>query len=146
METLKKNTVKIDTEKPYKRLKILVIGDGGVGKTALCKRLSCDTFDPKYTPTIGSDYECGGVTVGKETIKVCMWDCSGHPEFVEVRNEFCKECNCILIVYDITSKKSFHGIEMWIREAAKFKGETEVGVYVCGSKADSEGKRIVSES
>ncbi len=146
MESLKKPAIKVETEKPFKRAKILVVGDGGVGKTSICKRLAQSSFDSKYTPTIGSDYFSGQIQIGKETLKMCLWDCSGHPEFVEVRNEFYKEANGLLLVYDITSKKSFDGLEMWIREAAKFKGETEIPVWICGNKTDLDSKRMVGKA
>ena len=66
-------------------------------------------------------------------LKVNIWDFSGHPEFFEVRNEFYKETNAILLVYDVTSKKTLDGLDTWISEANKY-GATDCYVVVCGNK------------
>ena len=46
-----------------------------------------------------------------------FWDMSGNPEFYEVRNEFYRDANAILLVFDMTLKSSLDGLDMWIREA-----------------------------
>jgi len=75
---------------------------------------------------------------------VNIWDFSGHPEFFEVRNEFYKETNLIILVYDITVKKTLDALDMWIREASKY-GAKECPVIVCGNKTDDGSKRSVGE-
>ncbi len=70
---------------------------------------------------------------------------SGNPEYVEVRNEFYKEVQALLIVFDIGSKKSFDALDMWLREANKYGGEN-LPVWVVGTKADQDSRRAVEKS
>ena len=60
-----------------------------------------------------------------------------------MRNEFYRESNALLLVYDVTNKKSFDAFDMWLREVSKFGGEA-LPVFVCGTKCDLSSKRIVS--
>jgi DnaJ family protein C protein 27 len=50
--------------------------------------------------------------------KINFWDFSGHPEFLDVRNEFYREAHMLLLVFDLTSKRSFESLDMWVREAS----------------------------
>jgi GTPase SAR1 family protein len=61
-----------------------------------------------------------------------------------VRNEFYKECNILMIVYDITNKKSFDAIDMWLREVSKYGGDT-LPVVIVGNKADKKSARTVTK-
>ena len=70
---------------------------------------------------------------------------SGNPEYVEVRNEFYKESQALMIVYDVGARKSFDALDMWLREASKYGGES-LPVWVVGNKSDIEGKRAVEKS
>jgi DnaJ family protein C protein 27 len=49
-----------------------------------------------------------------------FWDFSGHPEFVEVRNEFYREADLIVLIFDVAQKRSLDGLDMWLREANDF--------------------------
>ena len=75
--------------------------------------------------------------------QVNIWDFSGYKEFLEVRNEFYKEANAIVLVYDTTNQKSFDKLEDWYREAEKCGAERPT-VIVCGTKKDMGGRRDVS--
>lgn len=63
-----------------------------------------------------------------------LWDFSGLQQFFEVRNEFYKEANAILLIFDLCSKKSFDGLDNWIREANKYGANKEAVVFVVGNK------------
>ena len=77
--------------------------------------------------------------------KINIWDFSGYKEFAEVRNEFYKECDVFVLVYDVTSRKSFENLEFWIKEGKKSGLEKPVTI-VCGTKSDLSGKREIAES
>ncbi len=141
----RKKQIKPDTVKEYKRVKVLLVGDGGVGKSALVGRMSGGTFDSKYNPTIGSDFVNCSVMAKGEEVKLYIFDMSGNPEYVEVRNEFYKETQALLLAFDLTSKKSFDALDMWLREANKFGGET-LPVWVVGTKLDLDSKRAVDKA
>ncbi len=66
----KKKTIKPEPLKEFKGVRILMVGEGGVGKTALATRFATSTYDSKYNPTIGSDFFSGSVPVHGEEVKV----------------------------------------------------------------------------
>lgn len=80
--------------------------------------------------------------IGGREIRVNFWDLSGHPEFFEVRNEFYKDSQGAILVYDVNSKKSFDELDNWVNECTKF-GSRNISIVVCGNKTDGQ-KRIIS--
>ena len=98
-----------------------------------------------YEPTVGSDYYMKQTKVGKQNYQFNVWDLSGDQKFVEVRNEFYKESQALLIMFDITRKSTFDALDMWLREASKNGGEN-LPVLVIGNKLDLSDKRKVSKS
>ena len=126
------------------RIKILSLGSGGVGKSCLIKRYCEERFVSKYIATIGVDYGVKAVSIDGMDVKVNFWDLSGHPEFFEIRNEFYKDAQGIMLVYDVSARESFDDIEAWLQEAIKFgAAPREIPVALCANKADK--KRMVSE-
>ena len=141
----RKKAVKPDPLKEYKRVRIHLVGDNGVGKSSVATRVSTNIYDSKYVPTIGSDFFNGSVATRGEEVKVNLFDMSGNPEFIEVRNEFYKEAQGLMILFDITSRSSFDSLDMWLREANKYGGEN-LPVWIVGNKIDLDHKREVERS
>ena len=123
------------------RLKILSAGSGGTGKSCLIKRFFnnfnflfsliliynnlfirfCEErFVSKYIATIGVDYGVKPCTINGMDVRVNFWDLSGHEEFFEIRNEFFKDTQGILLVYDASSRESFDDLDKWLAEATKY--------------------------
>ena len=124
---------------------ITSLGEGGTGKSCLIKRYCEERFVQRYISTIGVDFGVKPVQIYDYQVKVNFWDLSGHPEFFEVRNEFYKDTQGAMLVYDISNRKSFEALNMWLKEAAKFAGSTSGIVFVvCGNKSDK--KRVVPEA
>lgn len=84
------------------------------------------------------------VEVDGSTVRVNFWDLSGHPEFFEIRNEFYKDAQGVLLVFDVSLRESFDELEAWLAEATKY-GITlsETPVVVCANKVDK--RRVVTE-
>lgn len=128
------------------RIKILSVGASATGKSCLIKRYCEERFVSKYIATIGVDYGVKPVKVDSADVRVNFWDLSGHPEFFEIRNEFYKEAQGVLLVFDVTNRDSFEALDDWIKEASKFGASTrEVTFVLCGNKADITGKKRVVE-
>jgi len=96
------------------------MGGGGVGKSCLIKRYCEERFVSKYIATIGVDYGVKPVVVEGMEVRVNFWDLSGHPEFFEVRNEFYKDAQGLLLVFDVSSRESFEECDAWMAEAGKY--------------------------
>lgn len=74
-----------------------------------------------------------------------LWDLSGDPAYTEVRNEFFKESQVLLLMYDITNKRSFENLNTWMGEASRADGGANLPVYVIGNKSDLDGRRAVPQ-
>ena len=88
------------------------------------------------------DFGVRSVNIDNIEVKVNFWDLSGHPEFFEVRNEFYKDAQGAILVYDVGSKRSFESLDTWLKESAKF-GAKGLKVVVLANKVDGK-KRVVS--
>lgn len=75
-------------------------------------------------------------------MKVNFFDLSGNPEYFEVRNEFYKDTQGAILVYDVNSKKSFDSLNNWLHECSKYGGK-DIVIAVCANKTDLN-KRMVS--
>lgn len=140
----KKTTMNIPMPTFPVRIKVLSIGNGGVGKSCLIKRFCEERFVTKYIATIGVDYGVKPVKINDVDVRVNFWDLSGHQEFFDIRNEFYKDAQAILLVFDVTSRESFDALDTWLTEAAKFGASVrDTPIVVCGNKIDK--KRMVGE-
>jgi DnaJ family protein C protein 27 len=126
------------------RIKVLSLGSAGVGKSCLIKRFCEERFVSKYITTIGVDYGVKPVQIDSGEVRVNFWDLSGQPEFFEIRNEFYKDTQGVILVFDVASRESFEELDAWLSEAAKFGASPrDVTFVLCGNKVDK--KRVVSE-
>lgn len=129
---------------PLERIKIISMGSGGCGKSCLIKRYCEDRFVSKYIATIGVDYGVKPVKIDGNEVRVNFWDLSGHQEFFEIRNEFYKDAQGCVLVFDVTSRESFEELDAWLSEAAKYGANPrEMPITLCANKVDK--KRLVSE-
>jgi len=133
------------TKQRRTRIKIISMGDAGCGKSCIIKRYCEKRFVPKYMQTIGIDY---GVTKFNDSgmdVRVNIFDFAGHPIFYDVRNEFYRDTQGIILVYDVTNRESFRSLDNWLVEMKKFCNDSDNAIFaVCANKTDI-GKRLVSE-
>ena len=115
------------------RFKIVVIGNGSVGKTSLIQKFTQGTFQKDYLKTIGaqlSDYE---VQIEEDKIKILLWDIAGQDDFHFLRPSFYRASNAAIIVYSLEKnelgKRSFEHIKNWYQDAKKFCGNIPVLLF-----------------
>jgi DnaJ family protein C protein 27 len=139
-------------KKPLK-IKIISIGNSEVGKSCIIKRYCEKRFVAKYLQTIGIDYGVTKVNLKDREVKVNIFDMSGHDIFHEVRNEFYKDTQGVILVFDVTDKASFDSLDDWISEmkhdlenmGSSSSSLENIVFVVCGNKID-KGKRIIDEA
>ena len=129
----------------YQKCKVVLIGECAIGKTSFCKAISGKEFPADYEPTVGSDFYMKNMALGDGLFQFNVWDLSGDQTYVEVRNEFYKESQAIILMYDIARRSSFDALDMWIREASKHGGEN-LPVFVVGNKKDLDNKRAIPKT
>ncbi|CAD5115073.1 DgyrCDS4087 [Dimorphilus gyrociliatus] len=130
------------------RIKIISMGNAEVGKSCIIKRYCEKRFVHKYLATIGIDYGVTKVTVKNREVKVNIFDMAGHSIFYDVRNEFYKDTQGALLVYDVSDRSSFESLDHWLTEMRNEIGNASemqnVFYVVCANKTDL--KRKVDES
>lgn len=115
------------------KFKIVVIGDGGVGKTSLIKKFTQGSFEKDYIKTIGAQFTRYEEEINGDTIKLLFWDIAGQGGFDFLNPLFYKESRACLIVYSLEENdlgnESFKNIESWHDELKKHCGNIPVVLF-----------------
>jgi Ras-related protein Rab-1A len=127
--------------------KSIVVGDGGVGKTALTLRFSKGIFQEKYKMTIGVDFHVKTIDVqtdnGVVKTKLQIWDTGGQERFASIRPMYYRGALGALIIFDLTSSPSFEHLPQWIEEV-RANAKEEIPLLLVGNKDDLVEQRQVS--
>ncbi|TFF90144.1 MAG: GTP-binding protein [Promethearchaeota archaeon] len=128
------------------KLKILLCGDGAVGKTSLIHRFVQEHFKADYKLTVGVDILTKDVSLERQgeeqTATLSVWDIGGQQRFEFIRSTFYKGAAGALLIFDLTRYGTFKpGVENWLNEVKKFAGD--IPFLIIGNKADLEEVREV---
>jgi len=127
-------------------LKVIILGDSGVGKTSLMNQYVHKRFSNQYKATIGADFLTKEVMIDDKLVTLQIWDTAGQERFQSLGVAFYRGADSCVLVHDITDSKSFDNLESWMDEfivhAAPRNPETFPFV-VLGNKADLAKKRQV---
>uniref|UniRef100_A0A1B6JZ11 Ras-related protein Rab-43 n=1 Tax=Homalodisca liturata TaxID=320908 RepID=A0A1B6JZ11_9HEMI len=122
--------------------KIVLIGDCGTGKTCVVQRFKSGTFIERHGNTIGVDFSMKTVTVDGKKVKLQIWDTAGQERFRTITQSYYRSANGVIIVYDITKRSSFLGLQRWIEEVRRYTA-SNVMLVLIGNKCDLETLREV---
>jgi len=125
-------------------VKIVGVGDSGVGKTCLVKRFCEEKFTAKFHPTVGIDYGFKIHVIGDVDVRVHFWDMAGKFEYYDVRNELYSQTQAVMLVYDVTNRASFQSMEAWNRECVRCASSFPLATVVVANKVDQDVERVVS--
>ncbi|KAM9956351.1 hypothetical protein ACTFIR_003064 [Dictyostelium discoideum] len=126
-------------------IKLLLIGDSGVGKSCLLLRFSEDSFTPSFITTIGIDFKIRTIELEGKRIKLQIWDTAGQERFRTITTAYYRGAMGILLVYDVTDEKSFGNIRNWIRNIEQHATDS-VNKMLIGNKCDMAEKKVVDSS
>ena len=90
------------------QIKLLLIGDSGVGKSCCLLRFSEDSFTPSFITTIGIDFKIRTIELDGKRVKLQIWDTAGQERFRTITTAYYRGAMGILLVYDVTDEKSFN--------------------------------------
>jgi Ras-related protein Rab-8A len=93
-------------------IKLLLIGDSGVGKSCLLLRFSDDSFTTSFITTIGIDFKIRTIELDNKRIKLQIWDTAGQERFRTITTAYYRGAMGILLVYDVTDESSFNSIHL----------------------------------
>ena len=115
-------------------LKILVIGESAVGKSALLLRYTENTFTPSFMTTIGVDFKNKIIEIDGRRVKLQIWDTAGQEKFKAITKAYYRGAHGILVVFDIANQDSFSHTESWIESIRD--ANTDIDILLIGNKAD----------
>lgn len=124
-------------------LKIVLLGDYSVGKTAIAQRYHTNAFEHEYRPSIGVDILSRHLPLGQEDVQLQIWDMSGQTEFRRLRQQYLEATDCALIIFDLTRRSSLDAVPSWVEEAREFN--PKLPAVLVGNKADMTETRTVTE-
>lgn len=118
-------------------IKVCLIGDGAVGKTALRENYLGRGFTTNYLMTMGADFAIKQIKIKDYDIKFQIWDLAGQSHFSRVRSLYYKGSRGFLLVFDLTRLDSFENSLNWIDELIKnVKNIENLPFVLIGNKAD----------
>ena len=123
--------------------KVLLLGDSDVGKSSLILRYTEETFNSKLVNSIGVDFKMKKREIDGKIIKVQIWDTAGHERFRTITYSYYRGANAIIIVFDLSDKKSFTSITEWLKQIEKHSNEN-VFKFLVGNKSDLVDKRQIT--
>eukprot|EP01112_Ceratiomyxa_fruticulosa_P012045 TRINITY_DN3316_c0_g1_i1.p1 TRINITY_DN3316_c0_g1~~TRINITY_DN3316_c0_g1_i1.p1 ORF type:complete len:248 (-),score=61.96 TRINITY_DN3316_c0_g1_i1:191-934(-) len=96
-------------------VKVLIVGNGGVGKSSLIRRFCSDTFTEQYKKTIGVDFleKQQYVPALGETVTLMCWDTAGQDEFDTVTKNYYRGAGAAVLVFSTIDRQSYTDIEKW---------------------------------
>lgn len=128
------------------KFKVLVFGDGGVGKTTLINRYLTGLF-AQGTITIGVDFHIKAVEIEGKKVTLQIWDFAGEDRFRFLLPSYAKGANGVIFMFDITRYTSLNSVNEWLNVFKKsFKEEEveEVPMIMVGGKLDLNERRTIS--
>lgn len=129
-------------------LKVIILGDSGVGKTSLMQQYVNKKFSTQYKATIGADFLTKELTLDERKVVMQIWDTAGQERFQSLGVAFYRGADCCVLMFDVTNQKSFDALETWHDEfliQSNTSDPENFPFMVIGNKIDTdESRRVVS--
>jgi len=127
------------------KFKVVLLGEGRVGKTSLLVRYIYGTYSDRQQSTIQASYLEKRLTIGSTSLSLAIWDTAGQEKFHALAPIYYRDSNAALIVYDITDRTSFMKLQSWVSELRKIVGK-DIILCFAANKEDLRTKQQVPRS
>jgi len=124
--------------------KVVLLGEGSVGKTSLVTRYVQNQFNEKHVTTIQASFLSKRLNLEGQRVTLNIWDTAGQERFHALGPIYYRDSNGALLVYDITDNNSFDKVQTWVKELRKMLGKS-VCIAIVGNKCDLERIRAVNK-
>ncbi|GMT14546.1 hypothetical protein PFISCL1PPCAC_5843, partial [Pristionchus fissidentatus] len=124
------------------KFKVVLLGEGAVGKSSLMLRYVQGQFNPRHISTIQASFLSKQLTVEGSDIDLSIWDTAGQEKYHALGPIYYRGSQGALLVYDVTDAKSFDKVKMWVKELRRALGE-DVILFIVGNKVDLADSRTV---
>ncbi|KAG7664882.1 SEC4 [[Candida] subhashii] len=125
-------------------MKLLLVGDSGVGKSCLLLRFVEDKFNPSFITTIGIDFKIRTIESKGKKIKLQVWDTAGQERFRTITTAYYRGAMGIVLIYDVTDSRTFDNVKNWFQTVTQHANE-DAQIFLVGNKCDDEVNRQVSK-
>ena len=129
-------------------LKIVILGDSGVGKTTLLQQYVHNKANANTKPTIGADFSKKEIQVDGQVVTLQIWDTAGQEKFQSLGFAFYRGADCCALCYDLTNPNSFEALDKWKEGFIENAGPDDPKTFpfvLIGNKLDMEGERKVGK-
>ncbi|XP_043565663.1 ras-related protein Rab-21 isoform X2 [Chiloscyllium plagiosum] len=123
--------------------KVVLLGEGCVGKTSLVLRYCENKFNDKHITTLQASFLTKKLNIGGKRVNIAIWDTAGQERFHALGPIYYRDSNGAILVYDITDEDSFQKVKNWVKELRKMLGN-DISLCIVGNKLDLEKDRHVS--
>lgn len=118
-------------------VKILILGDSGVGKSSILLRFTDDCFTENFITTIGIDFKIKTIDIDGKKVKIQIWDTAGQERFRTITQAYYRGAHGVFLVYDITNEESFKHIEQWMKDIDRHRDkDSDVKKVLLANKCD----------
>jgi len=130
-------------------LKIIILGESGVGKTAILHKYVMGKFIEEHKATIGADFLTKDIQIKDKSITLQIWDTAGQERFQSLGNAFYRGADACVLVYDATNKGTFQKIQEWkdnFLDQCGTENPDKFPFLLLGNKIDQEDSIMVNKS
>ena len=121
-------------------VKLLLLGDSSVGKTSFINRFFNNEYNENELSTLGIDFQYQILKKDNSIIKLLVWETVGQEKFRAIPSKFYRNCDGILLFFDLEKPESFDNISKWIQDINDNNNETNCILYLLGNKIDLSRK------
>ena len=125
-------------------VKLIFIGDPGVGKSCLTSKAVKNKFEDYYQATIGFEFLTFNMKLNDKVLKIQIWDTCGQEIYKSLISNFYRNSSLAVVTYAIDNRESFNHAENWLNEL-KSIANPDVRIFLVGNKADLEEDRKISK-
>lgn len=129
-------------------LKVIILGDSGVGKTSLMQQFVNNKFTHQYKATIGADFLTKEIQIDGKTVTLQIWDTAGQERFQSLGVAFYRGADCCVLTYDVTNEKSLQNLSSWKDEflvQSNVSNPLDFPFILIGNKIDVDESKKISQ-
>lgn len=138
----KSNLSEPGKERKRQKLKLLLLGDSGVGKTSLLRVISGDKFSESMLATAGVDFKIRNIAIENYDVQLQVWDTAGQERFHRITATYYKGADGIILVYDVNDRNGFDNVGYWMNNIQQYSGNKLPAMLLVGNKIDLPNRAV----
>lgn len=139
------SVLKDKTDKSYEIIKLILLGDSGVGKSAFFNRFFKNEFDPTFTSTIGITDASKYIIINNTMLKIQIWDTAGQERFRSIPKKYYEKADGMLLLFDTTDPTTFANISKWTKDIHESTNDNII-IYLIANKCDLlDDRKVIVE-